>query len=50
MIPKIAADTIVILDLLGETVPFYEDMAKIATMAEKSLNPLNTSPARAPVV
>lgn len=34
--PKLFLDTNVMLDLLGERVPYYDPIAKIATLAEKS--------------
>ncbi len=35
MIPKLFIDTNVMMDLLGERVPFYESIAKVATLADK---------------
>jgi predicted nucleic acid-binding protein len=35
MIDKLFIDTNVMLDLLGERAPFYESIAKIATLADK---------------
>lgn len=35
MIPKLFIDTNIIIDLLGERVPYYESIAKIATLADK---------------
>lgn len=41
---RLFLDTNVILDLLGERYPFYEPMAKIATLADKNLVTLVVSP------
>ncbi len=35
MIPRLLIDTNVMMDLLGERVPHYESIAKIATLADK---------------
>ena len=35
MIPRLFIDTNVMMDLLGERVPHYESIAKIATLADK---------------
>ena len=35
MIPKLFIDTNVMMDLLGERVPHYESIAKVATLADK---------------
>jgi len=35
MIPRLFIDTNVIMDLLGERVPHYESVAKVATLADK---------------
>lgn len=35
MIPKLFIDTNIIIDLLGERVPYYESIAKVATLADK---------------
>lgn len=35
MIPKLFIDTNVMLDLLGERDPYYESIAKVATLADK---------------
>jgi predicted nucleic acid-binding protein len=35
MIPKLFFDTNQVLDLLGERVPYYESVAKVATLADK---------------
>ena len=43
MIPKLFLDTNVVLDLLGERVPFYTSAAKIATLADKEKIQLVTS-------
>lgn len=43
MIPKLFLDTNVVLDLLGERVPFYTSAAKIATLADKEKIRLVTS-------
>lgn len=44
MIKRIFIDTNIILDLLGERKPFYEPIAKIATLAEKQLLTMVVSP------
>ncbi len=43
MIDKLFLDTSVVLDLLGERVPHYDPMAKIASLAEKEKLTLVTS-------
>jgi len=35
MMTKLFIDTNVMLDLLGERIPFYDSAAKIATLADK---------------
>jgi len=35
MIPRLFIDTNVMIDLLGERVPYYESIAKVATLADK---------------
>ena len=35
MIPKLFIDTNVMMDLLGERIPHYESIAKVATLADK---------------
>ncbi|HBZ65359.1 MAG TPA: PIN domain nuclease [Bacteroidales bacterium] len=35
MIPKLFIDTNIMLDLLGERVPYYESIARVATLADK---------------
>ena len=37
---KIFLDTNVILDLLGERVPFFDSIAKVATLADQKKLPL----------
>ena len=44
MIKRIFLDTNVILDLLGERIPFYDAIAKIGTLAEKGRIVLVVSP------
>ncbi|WP_340202530.1 type II toxin-antitoxin system VapC family toxin [Ascidiimonas sp. W6] len=44
MIKRIFIDTNVMLDLLGERKPFYEPIAKIATLAEKEKLTMVVSP------
>lgn len=44
MSKRIFIDTNVILDLLGERKPFYEPIAKIATLAEKKKITMVVSP------
>ena len=41
---RLFIDTNVMLDLLGERVPFYEPIAKIATLAEKGKVKMMVSP------
>lgn len=43
MIPKLFLDANIVLDLLGERVPFYTSAAKIATLADKEKIRLVTS-------
>jgi len=35
MIPRLFIDTNVMMDLLGERVPYYESIARVATLADK---------------
>lgn len=35
MIPRLFVDTNLMMDLLGERVPYYESIAKVATLADK---------------
>ena len=44
MMKRLFIDTNVMLDLLGERVPFYEPIAKIATLAEKRKVTMVVSP------
>lgn len=44
MIKRLFIDTNVMLDLLGERLPFYQPIAKIATMAEKGKLTMVVSP------
>ena len=41
---RIFLDTNVILDLLGERVPFYDSIAKVATLADEKKLTLIVSP------
>ena len=41
---RIFLDTNVILDLLGERVPFYDSIAKVATLADQKNNDIEISP------
>ncbi|HKI89306.1 MAG TPA: PIN domain-containing protein [Draconibacterium sp.] len=43
MIPKLFLDTNVVLDLLGERIPYYTSAAKIATLADREKIRLVTS-------
>lgn len=44
MIKRLFIDTNIMLDLLGERIPFYEPIAKIATLAEKGKLKMVVSP------
>jgi len=44
MNPRVFIDTNIMLDLLGERKPFYDPIAKIATLAEKEMLTMVASP------